>query len=272
MKKRNACGSINHVYFLCLIDWGRVLGFKELKEITQKIMKLSERHDGWTIKTLKWPDVADIVSDVELGFYHSRMIFKFGLKSTPKDIFQIRDQRERLESSIETFCSEEVIPVIKSHNKDAEKPFIFTYPIFELNRLEHFWRFKKQKPYSLSTTCFFTELKDPKGFPLLGRNVKMRISGAKTIASDMSKWFFENLVSIIFHEGLYRQTRDKKLGKLHSEEEVYKGLENRLEDFASRLMTTFHEYSSEHVRRNIQWIALIVSGTAILIGILNLIK
>jgi hypothetical protein len=86
----------------------------------------------------------------------------------------------------------------------------------------------------------------------------------------MSHWFFENLVSIIFHEGLYRQTRDKKEGKLPSNRSVYNGLENRLEDFAGKLMTTFHEYSSEYVRRNIQKIALGASGIAIFLTALNL--
>ena len=271
MGKISTCGSINHVYFLCLIDWERILGSKELNEVTEKIMGSSTRTiGGWKIKPLDWPEFSDIISKAQVGFYHSRLIFDFDLRSTPKNIFEIRDRRERLESKIEDYCSKEVVPVIKSYNKKAKEPFIFTYPIFELNIKEDFWKFERQKPYSLPTTCFYTELDDRRGLPFFGKKVKMRISGAKAIASGMSNWFFENLVSIVFHEGLYRQTRDKKETNLPSNKEVYNGLENRLESFASRLMTTFHEYSSEYVRRNIQKIALIASGIAIFLTALNL--
>ena len=275
MKKASVCGSTNHVYFLCLIDWGKILTDEELVGCTEKIIREPERQvDGWTTTSLDWskiPRLADKISKAELGFYHSRLIFKFDLQSTPKDLRGIRKIREELESKIEDFCVKEIIPTIKSLSQYAKKPFVFTYPVFELNRFEHFWKFKKQKPYSLSTTCFFTELNDPKGLPLFGRKVKMRISGAKIIASDMSSWFFENLVSIIFHEGLYRQTRDKKR-KLLPEPfkcEVYNGLENRLEDFAGKLMTTFHEYSSEHIRRRIAMIALFASIIGIAIALAN---
>lgn len=264
------------MYFLCLIDWGQVLGSKELKKVTDKIIGSPDRtSDGWKIKTLKWSELSDIISKVELGFYHSRLIFKFDLSSTPKTILDIREQRERLELKIEDYCSINVIPIIRSFSKNSKNPLIFTYPIFELNRQEEFWRFNGRRPYSLPTTCFFTKLDDPRRLRLFGK-VKMRISGAKIIASDMSKWFFENLISIVFHEGLYRQTRDKKTGKLSSVEEVYNGLENRLEDFASRLMTTFHGYSSEYVRRNIQWIAFGAAALGIIIAfaglILNLLR
>ena len=264
------------MYFLCLIDWGQVLGSKELKKVTDKIIGSPDRtSDGWKIKTLKWSELSDIISKVELGFYHSRLIFKFDLSSTPKTILDIREQRERLELKIEDYCSKNVIPIIRSFSKNSTNPLIFTYPIFELNSQEEFWRFNGRRPYSLPTTCFFTKLDDPRRLRLFGK-VKMRISGAKIIASDMSKWFFENLISIVFHEGLYRQTRDKKTGKLSSVEEVYNGLENRLEDFASRLMTTFHGYSSEYVRRNIQWIAFGAAALGIIIAfaglILNLLR
>jgi hypothetical protein len=259
------------VYFLCLIDWERILRSEELKELTEKIVGSSPRQvNGWKTKPLEWQELSEIISKAELGFYHSRLIFNFDLKSTPKTIFEIRNIRERLESRIENYCSKELVPIIKSCNKEAKEPFIFTYPIFELNIQESFWKFGRQKPYSLPTTCFYTELDDRRGLPFFGKKVKMRISGAKIIASDMSHWFFENLVSIIFHEGLYRQTRDKKEGKLPSNKSVYNGLENRLEDFASKLMTTFHEYSSEYVRRNIQKIALVASGIAIFLTALNL--
>jgi len=244
------------VYVLCLIDWEtKILSPEELKEFTLKIMQSSSREiDGWTITSLNWPELADIISNVELGFYHSRMMFKFDLESTPKNIFQVREVRKRLESKIEHFCLKEVIPHAKSYNAKAKKPYIFTYPIFELNVQEDLWRFRGQKPYSFPTTCFYTELDDPKG-----KKVRMRVSGAKIISSDMSEWFFNNLVNIIFHEGLYRQTRDKQRGSLLSNESIYEGLENRLEDFASKLMTIFHEFSSEFVRRRIAKIGLVAS-------------
>lgn len=164
------------------------------------------------------------------------------------------------------FCSQKIAPAIKSYNTEAHAPYIFIYPIFELNIQDDFWNFKKEKPYSLPTTCFYTELAD-----LKGKNIKMRISGAKTISSDMSYWFFNNLINIIFHEGLYRQTRDKKNGNLLSKEPVYTGLENRLEDFAGKLMTTFHEYTSENLRRRIAGIALYASIVGIILAIASLI-
>jgi len=259
------------VYYLCLIDWQRILKNEELMECRNKIIQPSQEPiDGWTIKPLNWPELADAVSNIELGFYHSRLIFKFDLKSTPKNIFDVRQLREKLQSKIEDFCSKQVIPIVKSYVKDARQPFIFIYPIFELNIEEDFWRFKERKPYSLRTTCFFTELDDRKGLPFLTNKVKMRISGAKIIASDMTDWFFGHLINIIFHEGLYRQARDKNKGLLFSHGPVYGGLENRLEDFASKLMTTFHEYSSDYVRRNIQKIALFAAAVGIFLTALIL--
>lgn len=254
------------MYYLCLIDWEtKVLSPKELEEFTNKIMGSSTQTiDSWKVKTLNWPELADTISNVELGFYHSRLIFKFDLRSTPKTLLQIREKREKLESKIEDFCSNQVIPAIKSYNEEAKEPHIFIYPIFELNILENFWKFEGKKPYSLPTTCFYTELDDPED-----GKVKMRISGAKIISSDMSEWFFNNLVNIVFHEGLYRQTRDKK--ELSRKEPVYKGLENRLEDFASRLMTTFHEFSSEYVRRRIARIAVYASIAGIAIAFATLV-
>ena len=265
MEKPSTCGSINHLYFLCLIDWEtKILSPKELKGFTAKIMGSSTRTiDSWEIKPLDWPEFTDIMSSVELGFYHSRLIFKFDLRSAPKTLSEVREMREKIELKIEDLCLNKMIPIIKSYNKKAKEPYIFIYPIFELNVQEDFWRFEGQKPYSLPTTCFFTELDDPKG-----KKVKMRISGAKIIASDMSEWFFNNLVNIVFHEGLYRQTRGKS--KLPRIEPVYKGVENRLEDFASELMTTFHEYSSEYVRRRIQLIALIAAAIGLTLTVLSL--
>ena len=87
----------------------------------------------------------------------------------------------------------------------------------------------------------------------------------------MSKWFFETLVNIVFHEGLYRQTRDKKLIRKYGNKKIYRNLENRLEDFASSLMTIFHQYSSDYSRHKIQKIALIASITGLILGLLYFI-
>jgi hypothetical protein len=276
LEKTSACGSINHVYFFCLIDWGKILTDDELMTCNQKITSKSKPDvDGWTTKTLDWatlPELSDIITKAEFGFYHSRIIFKFDLRSTLENLQEIRKIRERLESKIKDYCSKKIIPVIKAHGENVKDPLMFIYPVFELNRYEPFWRFAPKRPYSMPTTCFYTELNDPEGFPFFGRNVKLRISGAKIIASDMSKWFFEILVSIIFHEGLYRQTRDKrKNGTIIKQftEEIFVGLENRLEDFAGKLLSTFHEYSSEQVRRRIALFALSASVVGILIALAN---
>lgn len=273
MERTSACGSANNVYFLCLIDWQtRILSPDELKEFTNKIMGSSaSKSDDWKIKPLDWQELADIVYNVELGFYHSRLIFYCSLRSIPQDILGIREIRKRLESKIEDFCINEVTPAIKLYNKEVSEPYIFIYPIFELNSREKFWKFRGQKPYSFSTTCFFTKLDDPEGRKFIWKKVKMRISGAKIISSEMSDWFFNNLINIVFHEGLYRQTRDKNNKILVSQLPVYKGLENRLEDFAGRLMTTFHEFSSEHVRRRIAKIAAIASIIGISLTLVNLL-
>lgn len=275
MEKTSACGSINHVYFFCLIDWGKILTDDELMTCNQKITSKSKPDvDGWTTKSLDWatlPELLDIITDAEFGFYHSRIIFKFDLRSTPENLQEIRKIRERLEAKVKDYCSKNIVPVIKAHGENVKNPLMFIYPVFELNRYEPFWKFDYKKPYSLSTTCFYTELNDPKG-SWIGRNVKLRVSGAKIIASDMSKWFFEILVSLIFHEGLYRQTRDKrKEGTIIKQftGEIFVGLENRLEDFADKVLSTFHEYSSEEVRRRIALIALIASGVGVGITLVN---
>lgn len=271
MERNSERESDNHAYFLGLIDWeNKILDPQALREITDRIMGPTVKTvDDWKIKPLCWPKIGDIASSVELGFYHSRLIFKFDLVSPPFDILGIREVRKRLESEIEDFCKDSVIEIIKAYNKDAKEPYIFVYPIFELNVQENFWKFEGRKPYSLPTTCFYTVLDDISR-RLRGRKVKIRISGAKIIASDMSEWFFNNLVNMVFHEGLYRQTRDKD--ELKHRGPIYNGLENRLEDFAGKLMTTFHEYSSEYVRRNIQKIALGATIAGILLAVLSLLR
>ena len=243
---------------------------KEFNEFATSIMgSKATTIDDWKKKPIIWPEFSDIVSNAELGFYHSRLIFRFDLLSAPKNVSGIRELRTRIESKIESLCVKDIIPAIKTYNEEAKEPYIFIYPIFELCAKADFWKFHGKKPYSLRTTCFYTELDDPVHL-LRGKKVKMRISGAKIVASDMSEWFFDNLVNIVFHEGLYRQARGKD--KLSAKGTTYDGLENRLEDFASQLMMTFHGYSSEYVRRNIQKIALAATITGIILAILNLLK
>ena len=130
----------------------------------------------------------------------------------PKEILGIRNLRFVIEKKIVAYLEENVIPQM---SKYSQRPRIFIYPIVEAKNKESFWNFGTQKPYSMPTTCFYTELDDPRQGKLSWfvnslkpRKIKMRVSGAKIITSEMSDWFFWNLVNIVFHEGLYRQSRE----------------------------------------------------------------
>lgn len=260
----------NYFYFLCLINWQNVLQSRELNEIKNYIMGLgdSEPIGDWIKVDLGWEKEIGTISKSELGFYHSRLIFNFKLQKSPKDIAEIRNIREELEKKIEEFCGDENKGLIKQIKDKSKSPYIFTYPIFELKRKAKFWDSPKNRPYSLQTTCFFTKLHDLK---LRKRKVKMRISGAQIIATNMSEWFFETLVNIVFHEGLYRQIRDEKLIERDENKLICRNLENRLENFAGSLMTIFHQYSSHYSTRNLQKIALSASVIGIAIGFLYFI-
>lgn len=272
LEKKNT----NYVYFLCLIDWANVLKSEELNEIKDHIKGLGKSLEpigDWIKVDLGWEKKINTISKSELGFYHSRLIFKFRLQKHPESITEIRKIREELEEEIRYFCEEKgIIKKIKEiKDKTAKPPYIFTYPIFELNRKGKFWKIPEQRPYSFQTTCFYTELYDKED----KKYVNMRISGGQIIATDMSKWFFETLVNIIYHEGLYRQTRDEELKEQHENDLIYRNLENRLEDFASRLMEIFHQYSSEYrsrkIQRNALYTSIIISIVGILLGILYFI-
>ena len=265
LKEKN----VNYVYFLCLINWQTILKSGELNKIKNYIKESGKSHESigdWIKVDLGWENViGNRISKSELGFYHSRLIFKFRLQKPPNDITETREIREELEEKIIEFCGDKNKGFIKQIKDYAKPPYIFTYPIFELNKKVKFWKPPEQRPYSLQTTCFYTKLNDPKWTK---RKVKMRISGAQIIATNMSKWFFETLVNIIFHEGLYRQTRDEKLIERDENKLIYRNLENRLENFASSLMTIFHQYSSHYSRRNLQIIALSASIIGIALGLL----
>ena len=265
-EKKNVC----YIYFLCLINWHKILESGELNQIENHIKEIGESHEligDWIKVNLGWEKDINTISKSELGFYHSRIIFKFRLKEQPKNIAEIRKIREEIEEKIKIFCEDEKKGIIKQIKQIAKPPYIFTYPIFELEKDVQFWKSPGQRPYSLQTTCFYTKLDDRKrSFFFKGKNVKMRISGAQIITTRMSRWFFETLVNIVFHEGLYRQTRDDKLRERHKDTLIYKNLENRLEDFASSLMTIFHQYSSDYHRRRMQRIALRASIIIPIIG------
>ncbi len=260
----------SYLYFLCLINWHKILESEELNQIKNYIKEIGELHEligDWIKVNLGWEKDINMISKSELGFYHSRLIFKFRLREPPKDIAEIREIREEIEEKIKIFCEDEKKGIIKQIKQIAKPPYLFTYPIFELGKGAEFWRSPQQRPYSLQTTCFYTKLDDRKrSFFFKGKKVQMRISGAQIIATRMSRWFFETLVNIVFHEGLYRQTRDDKLKERHKNTLIYRNLENRLEDFASSLMTMFHQYSSDYHRRRIQRIALRASIIIPMIG------
>lgn len=263
--------SVNYVYYLCLIDWHKILTNEEMhnfKKVIKNLDKSPENNESsdedWIKIKLEWEnddDLKKIISESDLGFYHSRLIFSLKLTKAPKTVTETRKIRIKLEKKIRAFFQNELIKEIKKITKDVNGMLIFIYPIFELYRKEKFWDFERKRPYSLPTTCFFTKLNDRKK-----KYVKMRISGAKIITMDMSIWLFEILVNIVFHEGLYRQTREKNLKLQQSEEKIYGGLENRLEDFASKLMTIFHQYSSAYSVGRIQRIAVGVSIISLILG------
>lgn len=253
--------NVNFVYFLCLINWESLLESEEVNQIKDYISRKAvsnspEPFGDWIKIDLGWEKKIGIITESKLGFYHSRLIFKFGLQEVPKTITEIREIREELEKEIIDFCGDEEKKFIKQIKDRCKTPYIFIYQIFEIEEKAELWKAPEQRPYSLQTTCFFTDLYDPREKCQKGRYVKMRISGAKLIATNMGKWFFQTLVNIIFHEGLYRQTRDEKFMKRNKNKLIYRGLENRLEDFAKSLMTIFHQYSSDYWSRRIKKIAL----------------
>ena len=263
----------NTVYYLVLLDWREtILSPEAMHKFTEDIISSPlPPTNGWIAGSVDWPDLKDKAINIVVGYYHSRLIFRFDLVSAPKDIFKVRKLRKRLEEKVVKFLNDTVIPAMRLHVKT---PRIFVYPIFELQSKEAFWKFSEQKPYSLPTTCFYTRLDDPKGRrfgiynTLFPKKVKIRVSGAKIITSEMSNWFFFNLTNIVFHEGLYRQTRERDKFK---EESVNPGLENRLEDFAGSLMTTFYELSSSHVQDSIAKYVLALTLVGILFALIQVL-
>ncbi len=265
----------NYVYFLCLINWQTILTSEKLKQIEDYIENegtTPKKIVDWIKIDLDWENTIKEISKSELGFYHSRLLFKFRLKKQPEDIAEIRKIRETLGKEIKEFLGNEEKKFIKKIKEKANKPYIFYYPIFELNKKGNFWNRVGEHPYSLQTTCFSTILHESGFWTFIRRKyVTMRISGAQIIATKMSDWFFNTLINIVFHDGLYRQTRDEKFKPEFENPLIYGNLENMLEDFASHLMTIFHQYSSDVYSRGLQRTALIASIIGITLGSLYFI-
>jgi hypothetical protein len=273
----------NVAYYLALLDWRQILKPGKLYDFRDEVIPLPRKpEDGWrTSKSLNWAELSDIIRDIKIGFYHSRLIFRFNLKVVPENIEKFREIRAKINERVKDYLDNKIIKAMEKYVENGKNPRIFFYPIFEIQRNEAFWKdFGEFKPYSSATTCFYTKLDDPRGrewwlrLTLIGqavsvlypKEVKMRVSGGSVVTTKMSKWFFWNLTNIIFHEGLYRQSRPIGLSKdLFEDKGVYYGLENRLEDFASRLMDTFHDLSSTRIRGVIAQIALIVAIFAFLL-------
>ena len=254
----------NFLYYMCLLDWGgEIIDEAVHKSIAQSIIPEGCETNGWRFTWIEDTQLSAYRVKPEFlsGFYHSRVILRFELEDSPKTISQVREMRKAIESFTENYLKERV----RTQQKVSGLcPRVFIYPLFELNASCPFWEIAETFPYTLPTTCFYTDLQDierPRWCLLripwvraLGKvffpaRVKMRISGAKLITTSMSDWFFWNLTNLIYHEGLYRRCRETQ----NSSDQVYKGFEDRLEDFADRLMTSFSQAIANVVQRRQAW-------------------
>ena len=254
----------NFLYYMCLLDWGgAVLEEATHKVIAQSVMPDGGQTNGWRVT---WKEdtqlrVCGVKPKFLSGFYHSRVILRFELADCPETISRVREIREAIENFTGNYLESILTQVYKV---SGIHPKAFIYPVFELDAHCPLWRFAESSPYTLPTTCFYTDLRDPEqprwaflqipwlrtlAKALFPATVKMRISGAKLITSPMSEWFFWNLTNLVYHEGLYRQSREQQI----SGGEVYKGLELRLEDFADRLMASFSQSVTNVVQRTLNW-------------------
>lgn len=269
----------NRAFFLCLLNWqGIFLTNKQMKLFAKQILKLKiEGKGGWFKGSIKFAKIRGVEPDVEIGYYHSRLIFRFKIRLIPKTMLLARQLRANLQRAVDGFINSKIT------NENMDKigipmPKFFIYPIFQIKRDEEFWKIESDVTYSLPTTCFYADFVDPWGRfwllnVLLPKTVHMRISGAKIIASEMSKHFFWHLVNIVFHEGLYRQSRlkDDALNRFFRTEEIKTGilygLENRLEDFADRLTTVFHERVASELSSRNAFVVLILTIVATVIAL-----
>jgi hypothetical protein len=79
----------NYVYFLCLINWQTILTSEKLKQIEDYIENegtTPKKIVDWIKIDLDWENTIKEISKSELGFYHSRLLFKFRLKKQPEEM------------------------------------------------------------------------------------------------------------------------------------------------------------------------------------------
>jgi len=262
----------NYLYYMCLFDWsGAVLDEPTHRAIALAIIPNGMDTDGWRVTRLE--DRRLVACGVKdqflLGFYHSRIIIRFELLCCPGKISEVRQIRESIENFTEIYLKDVIFPKVQKVASTDLKAFI--YPVFELEADCPLWTFEQTSPYTLSTTCFYTNLRDPEqlrwfflnipGLRILDKvffptTVNVRISGAKIITSLMSDWFFWNLTNLIYHEGLYKQCREQR--QKISSGDVYKGMELRLEDFADRFMASFNQSITNVVQTTQnRWVVLL---------------
>jgi hypothetical protein len=143
----------NTFYYLALLDWaGIILSQDDMKSFTKEIItSTSVLTNSWTIESLLLPNLKDDISNLTIGYYHSRLIFKGTLPSVPTDIFGIRELRIKLENEINDFLYSNIIPRMAKYTKN---PRVFTYPVFEIQSHEFFWKFEREKTYSLPPLVF----------------------------------------------------------------------------------------------------------------------
>jgi hypothetical protein len=279
----------NTVYYLALLDWGEgILTQEEMEDFAKTIIPDHKLTENWITGDLDAANFSDQVSEVRIGYYHSRIIFYLTLNSELQELQLIRKLREELQEKISKYLLDNILPAMKKY-LHLKNPRVFIYPIFEIksdknsSNKKSFWNFKRQKPYSLPTTCFYTELADPHQGKLgwlynsvWPRKVRMRLSGAKIITSEMSDWFFWNLINLIFDEGLYKRCRKPEASKkqevkagLEDKLEVKAGLEDKLEDFAKNLMKNFYEISNARVQDLLATFVLVLTILGVIIAFLQ---
>jgi len=243
----------NLLYYMCLIDWGgAILLEEEHVKIAKAIIPEGTQKDGWLVTQCRDEKLkaAGVESEYQCGYYHSRLIFQFKLISAPETLAKVRAIRQKVEEFIEDYLKKKMFPKVTKASNSGKGAKAFIYPVFELKSDCRLWKCGQTLPYTLRTTCFYTKLRDTgrvlwllRMIPCLSRifssQVQIRISGAKLITSKMSDEFFVNLVNVVYHEGLYRQSREK--GKQIQPGQVHKGLESRLEKFADAVMTSFSQ-------------------------------
>jgi hypothetical protein len=252
---------------MCLLHWGRILLEDEHKAFGEALAGNAPPNEGgWWISEGEC-EIPGVAKRFTFGFYHSRLIVSFALTEAIASVGQLRELRERVQGCARTLVAERVLGI------DRGPKAVFTYCVFEIESAA-FWRSKGEDIYGIQSTCFYTELPDPDSsryVPLSKyvwpKPVKLRISGGGVVASSMSKSFRWNLINIVYHEGLYRESRSKqkegKRGQGEGNGQIYEGVEDRLEQFADELMDLFSQLISNRTLTRLT--ASLVALTAALI-------